>query len=238
MSDFLKSVIEFGIIFFIFDVLFTTLRKPPSSGSVRVFFGLPGSGKTTFAAHIAKRDLKRGKNVWSNVPIIGTYKFDVMEDLGKYNIEHGRLIVDEAGIDYNNRQSLGKQGMTKKQIEWWKLIRHYHMTADIYSQAYNDFDVTLRRLAEGIYIVHRSMIPYFVTIRRVARKIDIDELQHIPVDMYYFDWPIIGTWRCFMPSVWKMFDSFDAPELDPKEWVKYTRKEIEDGKYKELDEDV
>lgn len=230
MNEFLKTIMYAAFIFFVVDMLFTTLRKPPSAGSVRVFFGLPGSGKTTFAAHIAKKDLKKGQKVYSNVPIIGTYKVDVLKDLGNYNMEYGRLIVDEAGIDYNNRKSTQKgMGLTQQQIEWWKLIRHYHMTADVYSQAYNDFDVTLRRLAEGIYIVHRSIVPYFVTIRRVSRKIDIDELQHIPVDMYYFDYPILGTWRCFMPSVWKMFNSFDAPKLPEKDWCKYTSTLKEEG---------
>lgn len=234
MSDFLKSVLEFVVIFFIFDLLFTTLRRPPDSGSVRIFFGLPGSGKTTFAAHIAKRDLKNKKPVWSNVPILGTYKFNVKSDLGYYNISGGRLIVDEAGIDYNNRQFSNKHGMKQEQIEWWKLIRHYKMTADIYSQSYNDMDVTLRRLAEGLYIVKRSVIPYFIVIRRISRKIDIDELQHVPVDMYYFDFPVIGTWRCFMPTVWNLFDSFDTPKLPDKNWAMYTSKNKEGEEEKDI----
>lgn len=216
-------------VLFVIDLLFTTLRRPPQSGSVRIFFGLPGSGKTTFASWIVRKDLKKGKSVWSNVPILGSYQISVKDDLGSFNIEDGRLVVDEAGIDYNNRQFSQKKGMTQQQIEWWKLIRHYGIVADIYSQSYNDMDVTLRRLASDLYIVQKSFIPYFVTVRKIRRKIGIDELQHIPVDMYYMGFPVLDTYRCFMPVTWKMFDSYDKPSLPPKDWLKYenTTKYIE-----------
>ena len=48
----LKKIIIIFIVLFVFDILFTTLRKPPRSGSVRIWFGLPGSGKTEGNRHI------------------------------------------------------------------------------------------------------------------------------------------------------------------------------------------
>lgn len=221
----LYKIIIIFVILSIFDLLFTLVRKPPQSGSVRIFFGLPGSGKTTFASWVCRKDIKKGKNVWSNVPIIGSYQLSVKDDLSKFDVSSGRLIIDEAGIDYNNRQFSNKKGMTQEQIQWWKLIRHYHVVADIYSQSYNDMDVTLRRLASDLYIVKKSAFPFCITVRKIKRKIGIDELQHIPIDMYYMGFPLVDTYRCFAPAVWKMFDSYDAPALPPKEWTKYERLE-------------
>ena len=220
MSIFFKILIVV-FVFALFDLVFTLVRKPPQSGSVRIFFGLPGSGKTTFASWIVRKDLKKGLPVWSNVPIIGAYRFNVKEDLAKFNIEDGRLIVDEAGIDYNNRQFSSKKGMSQEQIEWWKLVRHYGIQADLFSQSYNDCDVTLRRLASDLYLVTKSLFPYCVTVRKIKRKIGIDDLQHVPVDMYYMGLPILDTDRCVSPLTWKMFNSYDRPSLPPKDWLKY-----------------
>ena len=68
-----------------------------------VYFGVPGSGKTTFAAWVAKRVLKKGGRVWSNVPIKGTIKLNPADDIGKYLIQDGHVLIDEAGVEYNNR---------------------------------------------------------------------------------------------------------------------------------------
>lgn len=214
---FLLSVLSCFLMLF----LFTVLRKPYAQSSVNIYFGLPGAGKTTFCAYLSKKYLNHGVPVWSNVPILGTYVFDVREDLARYEIENGILIVDEAGIDYNNRQYSQKNGMTAAQIKWWKKIRHKHMKAYIFSQSYNDMDVTLRRLCGELFIIKKSKIKYFVTVRRIRRKVDIDDIQHIPVDMYYKGLPVIDTYRCFMPTVWKMFDSYESEPLPPKNWVLY-----------------
>lgn len=62
--------------------------------------GVPGSGKTTLAAYFARRAKKerafKGKKVFSNVPIIGTYRVEPKKDFGKYLIEDGMVLVDEA----------------------------------------------------------------------------------------------------------------------------------------------
>ena len=110
---------------------------------VSVYFGVPGSGKTTFAAWLARRDLRRGGNVWSNVPLTGTFKLDVHKDIGRYLIEKGRVIIDEAGIDYNNRKF---NSLSIEEIEFFKYHRHYSTAVDVFSQSHEDFDVTLRRL--------------------------------------------------------------------------------------------
>lgn len=209
--------------FFVECIIFIVelVRNPPRSGSVRIFFGLPGSGKTTFAASFVYKRIKRGENVWSNVPIKGAKVLDVKDDLGVYQLENGYLIVDEAGIDYNNRQFSKGKGMSDEAIKWWKLIRHYHMSADIFSQSFEDMDITLRRLAHDLYIIRRSAVPGFFICKKIRRKDGIDEISKKPVDEYSWGMPVLDTYRIFGPKYRKLFDSYDAPRLEEKEWSLY-----------------
>ncbi|MDO4957601.1 MAG: hypothetical protein Q4E60_11370, partial [Bacteroidales bacterium] len=78
-------------------------RKHMPPHVLNVWFGVPGSGKTTFAAWLAKKDLKYGIDVWSNTPITGCIEFNPQEDIGKYMISNGHVIIDEAGIEYDSR---------------------------------------------------------------------------------------------------------------------------------------
>lgn len=220
MRFFIKLFILF---LFVESIIFIVelVRKPPRSGSVRIFFGLPGSGKTTFAASFVAKRIKKGLPVWSNVPISGAKVLDVKSDLGVYQLENGYLIVDEAGIDYNNRQFSKGKGMSDEAIKWWKLIRHYHMSADIFSQSFEDMDITLRRLAHDLYIIRRSAVPGFFICKKIKRRDGIDEVSHKPIDEYSWGIPVLDTYRIYGPIYRKFFDSYDAPRLEDKEWELY-----------------
>ena len=63
--------------------------------SLNLYFGIPGAGKSTFAAYLAKKDLKKGRPVWSNFGITGALQVS-KSDFGKYLMTDGRLIIDEA----------------------------------------------------------------------------------------------------------------------------------------------
>lgn len=184
---------------------------------VNIYFGVPGSGKTTFAAWLSRRDLRRKGKVWSNVPITGTYKLDVNKDIGVNHIEKGRIIIDEAGIEYNNRNF---KSLPLRQIEFFKYHRHYSTAIDVFSQSYEDMDITLRRLAQNYYVVTKSRLPYFIKIRSIGRRIGIDENTHQIIDEYY--------WRCFLftrriftPTLWKLFNTKSRKQLTEKEWEKW-----------------
>lgn len=97
---------------------------------LNIYFGVPGSGKTTVAAHIFRKANKEAKiitwckkhkrkkiprfilkssffkrqlDVYSNVPITGAYELNPNQDIGIHHIENAKIIIDEAGIEYNNR---------------------------------------------------------------------------------------------------------------------------------------
>lgn len=220
------------------------LRPRPSPHVLNIYFGVPGSGKTTFAAYLAKQSLKTSKlvtyaqkhdnrfcrwflargwgrravPVWSNVPITGTYVLDAKSDLGIHHIENGKLIIDEAGIEFNNRNY---KAFPPEAIYFFKYHRHYKMSIDVFSQSHEDMDVTLRRLAQNCFIVKSSIIPFFVVRKRVRRKIGIDKEAHQILDQYDFGIPILDSKWIFCPPLWKLFNSYSRKELKQKEWVRW-----------------
>ena len=217
---------------------------PPHPHVLNVYFGVPGSGKTTFAAHLTRwalhenavirfcrknqnfltmpilnsKYLKRRIPVYSNVPITGAYKLDPKNDIGQYMIENAKIIIDEAGIEYNNRNF---KSFPQEAIYFYKYHRHYQVSVDVFSQSYEDMDVTLRRLAQNFYVVRRSLVPFCVVARRIRRKVGIDEHTRQIADLYSMGLPFLDTKRIFSPPLWKMFNSYSRKELPVKDWERW-----------------
>lgn len=183
---------------------------------VSIYFGVPGSGKTTFAAWLAKRDLKHGCKVWSNVPIKGCFQME-KSDIGMYNICNGRIIWDETGIDADNRNF--KSNFTIPQVEYLKKHRHYQVAIDCFSQGFDDMDKKLRVLAQRMYVVKRSILPWFVYRRRVKKTFDIDKMTRQPIDAY--DFVPFSRKYIFCPPLWKTFNTIERKQLAEKEWSVY-----------------
>lgn len=182
--------------------------------SFNVYVGLRGSGKSSLAVKFARKALKKGKKVFSNFPIDGCYLYDV-SDLGTFDISNCVLIFDEAGIDLNNR---AYKTMPKECISFWKLTRHYGIS-DIYifSQA-QDYDITLRRLADHLFVIKRLFFDLSI-IKPLHSYWDTDE-DGQPIVKYKFG---------VLPSIfyrkpyYKYFDSYSCPRLAHKDFnfVKY-----------------
>lgn len=189
-------------------------KKGVQEHVLSVYFGVPGSGKTTFAAWLAKRDLKRGLTVWSNVPITGTRKLDCKEDIGQFMICNGRVIIDEAGIEYNNRNF--KSNFTDKQLYFFKYHRHYELAVDVFSQGYDDMDKKIRTLAQRLYVVKKSIIPFFIYRQRIGKKVGVNDLTKEICDEYFF--VPLGRRYIFSPVLWKMFNTISRETFPEKEW--------------------
>ncbi len=181
-----------------------------------VYFGVPGSGKTTFAAYLSKKRLKRKGQVYSNVPIKGTYQLNPVQDLGTYDVSNALVIIDEAGIEYNNRNF---KDFKKNNLEFYKYHRHYKCDVAIFSQDYADMDLKLRKLATRYFLVKKSFFPFFIKRKLIQKKIGIDELTHDIIDQYYF--VLFGSKWIFCPKLWKMFNTEERKELPKKNWEKY-----------------
>lgn len=181
--------------------------------AIKIYFGVPGSGKTTNAARIVLNNLRKGITTYSNVPIKGAVLYDP-KVIGQVDISKCDLIIDEAGIHYNNRKF---KTLPQEQIEWFKLSRHYGVkNIHIFSQSYDDMDITLRRLADEIYIVKRTLIPYLFMTRRIYVKVGIDKDTHQIMDMYFFRG--LGITLYFGFRYWHMFDSYSKKPLPQTQW--------------------
>jgi len=217
------------------------VRHPKHPLQLNVYFGVPGSGKTTYAAYLAKsaqkesivlrfcrrfpcrftnrilngENWKRPYPVWSNVPIAGTLRLNAKEDLGVHMIQDGKIIIDEAGVEFNNRDY---KAFPKTAIKFFKYHRHYGTSVDVFSQSFDDMDVTLRRLAQNFYVVRKSLIPFFIVTKRIRRRVGIDNNTHQLCDHYAFGLPVLDTKWIFCPPLWKMFNSYDIEELPEKNW--------------------
>lgn len=211
---------------------------------LNIYFGVPGSGKSTFAAYLTKMSLresavikfckkyenwkicgfilgsklfKRSIPVYSNVPITGAYQLDARSDLGFYDVSDAKIIIDEAGIEYNNRDF---KSFPKESIYFYKYHRHYKTCIDVFSQSYDDMDITLRRLAQNFYVVKKSLLPCFIVVKRFRRKISVNEQNQI-ADIYSNGIPIIDSKWVFCPPLWKMFNSYSTKKLPSKEFEKW-----------------
>lgn len=195
--------------------LFLCFRWPKftlDDSALNIFFGAPGSGKTTLAAYFAKRALQSGVPVFSNVPIKGCYKL-TKDDIGRYLIENALVIFDEAGVDFNSRNF--KNNFTIDQIKWYKYHRHEGCQVIIFSQGFDDMDKILRTLSTNLYVVRKSS-PRVIMYRRIFKQPDIDEYTHTPID--YYDFARFSKRRILASRVWDMFDSYTRLGLPAKDW--------------------
>lgn len=181
-----------------------------------VYFGSPGSGKSTMAARLASQAMKKGIKVYSNVEIKGCLELDPKNDIGHYDISNGLVIIDEAGIEYNNRDF---KSFSADQNKWFKLYRHARCDIVIFSQSFEDMDKKLRLLAVRYFLVERSILPKFIRCRRISKRIAINDMDSQIIDAYQF--VPFSRRLYFGPRYWKLFDSYAMPVYPKKRWNIY-----------------
>lgn len=203
----------------LFDHRVITNLKPV----INVWFGVPGSGKTSIAAWLAKRSLKYGYRVLSNVEISDTYRLDE-EDLGRYDFSFGgegcHVIYDEASIEgLDNR--LHANFSKSEKPKFFALHRHMGVRVDVFSQAY-DIDKRVRDRAggSGLFYLARFPIPGFVFYRQIKKVLFIKKDDKQMIDGFQFR----GLPRiCYTRSVWDSFNTLDMSlcPKDQKEWKQW-----------------
>lgn len=188
------------------------------SVQINYAFGYPGSGKSTFAAYLARKYLKKGITVYANFPIIGCYEIDPKKDLGTFQVQDALVLWDEASISANNRNF---KDFPKTCIEFLKLHRHYNVEIWVFSQAYDDVDITIRRLCHSVYWIKPGILKWFTHVKSIYKTMNIIDGEI--VDAYVLE-PFFKTKIIWNPPCWNMFNSWDAPQLPSKNWVVFEEK--------------
>ena len=162
----------------------------------------------------SKKYQKKKKEVYSNVDIKGNYILEPTKDLGNYEIANALIIIDEAGLEFNNREF---KTYPKNCNFFFKYHRHYNCDIIVLSQDL-DVDLKIRKLATNYYLLKKSFIPFFISRKTIKKKIDINDEGEI-VDFHYFQF--LGTKLFFAPKVWKMFNTLDRPQLTERDFQKW-----------------
>lgn len=152
---------------------------------ISLYFGSPGAGKTSLAARIVYKETtrkkKRYERIYTNFECVGAYAIDSKDFSTFTPIPHSLVIIDEAGIDFNNRKF---KDLKQQIIEFFKLHRHYEVDIVFLSQSWEDCDITIRRLANALIYI-RKLGP-FTICRRVRKFVFVDKDTHQITEGYEF----------------------------------------------------
>lgn len=201
---------------------------------IRVFFGNIGCGKSTLICKFIKQFTKRKdyEYYYTNLETkdLGAFfiNSESLKTLGTWTPRpNSYFAIDESGIEFNNRNY---KAMPQTLIKWLKLSRHYRCDVDVFSQSWEDMDVTIRRLASQLWYV--SKLGPISIYRRVYKTVGIDDTTHQIIDKYRMEkgiWlilqplkllglakllPQLDGWKfCYRPKYYRYFDSYAVPEL-------------------------
>ena len=122
--------------------------------SIDIVMGKTGIGKTTYLALLAKKYMKKNYKVYSNVYINGCYYINPKDDLGKYLIENALVIIDEAGLEFNNRDY---KNFTKDLFRFFTKHRHLKTHVVLSVQLWDRLDIVIREVIHRIYVVKQCI---------------------------------------------------------------------------------
>lgn len=216
----LRGRILYSILWWLFATIFFDHRKIYGFNPVvRIWFGVPGSGKTSMAALLSKFSRGLKLKVLSNFELKGAYKVSA-DDLGTYDMSFDgdgcHCILDEASSDFDNRnfksfaQSNGKN--------YFSFHRHQNNMVDVFSQGY-DIDKRIRDRASSSGLFHLKKFPIkgFIFYRQIKKVLFIKKDDKQMIDGFSYR----GLPRViYSRSVWNDFDTLDLTHCPKtkKDW--------------------
>lgn len=189
---------------------------------IKLFFGLPGCGKTTIAAYIAKQAVRKYDNVYVNFPCtIPGVTVIPNEYIGTYALENCALIVDEATLFADSRNF---KSFDEGKKHYFLYHRHYKADIFLFTQQWNAVDLKIRTITNYVYYVYKTpllghwftkyyRIPYGIIIPDPKRDAGSSKLGEIVQG--YCKPPLLvrlfGTKWVYRPCLYKYFDTYEIP---------------------------
>lgn len=194
--------------------------------SISLFFGLPGCGKTTLLSHFAVKYCRPKSPytyVYGNVHLfVPGYTYIDNECIGKYQLDNCLLLIDEATIFADSRRH---KEFPKYLVEFFLLHRHYKCDIYLFSQGWDAVDRRIRIITDRVYYVYKGVftgnwftkyyrIPYGIIIPDPKKNGGSEKLGEI-IQGYCKPPLLVRAFASmvFRPSLYKYFDSWEAPEL-------------------------
>lgn len=198
--------------------------------SVSIYFGLPGSGKTTLAVKHIIKYLKKGIKVYTNIDVSLSRVIHITEaDFGVFDISDGVVIFDEATQAFDNRDW---KKFSENMRYFFLMHRHYGIkVVELFTQKFDGVDVKIRNLTDHVYWVKKNTfrqgiskalpVPYGLYIP------DKDDVSHVGeiISGYYKPnfFQRLTSEKCVRKKYYRFFDSYvrkDLPAL-PKDRIKH-----------------
>lgn len=181
---------------------------------IRLFFGSPGCGKSTLACRLM---------YYSDADyLFSNFDSDLANEipssvLGKFAFpDYSELYIDEAGIDFNNRKF---KTMSQEAIEYFKLHRHFKNDIILFSQSWEDTDITLRRLTDELWYIKKK--GPFTICRKLRKAVRVNKETEQIIDGYKFAgilWSVLPPplhektfFMFYRNPYYKHFDSYSRP---------------------------
>lgn len=182
---------------------------------VRVWFGVPGSGKTSMAALLSRFSRHEHVKVLSNFELKGAYQVNA-SDLGVYDMSFDgdgcHCILDEASSDFDNRNF--KKFASSEAKDYFSFHRHQNNMVDVFSQGYDiDKRIRDRTASSGLFHLKKFVLPGFVFYRQIRKILFIKKDDKQIIDGFQY----MGLPRfIYSRNVWSDFDTLDLSHCPKK----------------------
>ena len=193
---------------------------------VKLYFGLPGCGKTTMLAKLAYDGAFKKKSpykyIYGNISLTGIPNYTQIkaDDLGKYMLEDCLILIDEGSLCFDSRDY---KNFSKAFVQFFMLHRHYNADVCIFTQGWDAVDKKIRLVCDRVYYIHKSFLTgwYKSIVWRIPYGIlspskDSNGDKYGEIIQGYYKPPILT--RIFTPNLkrkkyYPYFDSWERPEL-------------------------